>query len=304
MDKHYKPDNLYQNYISSISMPDLDFIIHYSEWMSDSVIEFMHFHPMFEIYYVTEGNLQIYVHDHIETLSEKEIIYIAPDIKHYVLHTPGKHWKYFVLIFEIVPRSGRKFAFHSMEAREIICQLDQIQQENYILLREPFDGEHIIRNIEKEQQEKKIGWVSTSNFLFWQFVILSLRHINNTHSAQECPDGTLNLGLEASKFIHMNYQNDITIDSVAKYLNIAPRHVNRVFQSLFGTTFSRTLSILRMEYAKNYLYSTSYSVEKIASMVGFNSPATLRNLIRQEEGLSIREFRRKYSINIEIKEQT
>ena len=105
MDKHYKPDNLYQNYISSISMPDLDFIIHYSEWMSDSVIEFMHFHPMFEIYYVTEGNLQIYVHDHIETLSEKEIIYIAPDIKHYVLHTPGKHWKYFVLIFEIVPRS-------------------------------------------------------------------------------------------------------------------------------------------------------------------------------------------------------
>ncbi len=68
MDKHYKPDSLYQNYISSISMPDLDFIIHYSEWMSDSVIEFMHYHPMFEIYYVTKGNLQIYVHDHIETL--------------------------------------------------------------------------------------------------------------------------------------------------------------------------------------------------------------------------------------------
>lgn len=58
-----------------------------------------------------------------------------------------------------------------------------------------------------------------------------------------------------------------------------------------------------MEYAKNYLCSTNYSVEKIAAMVGFNSPATLRNLIRQEEGLSIREFRRKYSINVEIKEK-
>ena len=297
MDKHYEPNSLYQNYISNVSMPDLDFIIHYSEWMSDSVIEFMHYHPMFEIYYVTEGSLQIYVHDHVEILSEKEIIFVAPDIKHYVLHTPGKHWKYFV-----IPKTGKNLAFHSLEAKEILYQLEQIQKEKYILIKEPFEAEYMIHNIAKEQREKKIGWVSTSNFLFWQFVILSLRHINNSHSAQKHPNGTLNLGLEASKFIHMNYQNDITINSVAKYLNIAPRHVNRVFQSLFGTTFSRTLSILRMEYAKNYLCSTNYSVEKIAALVGFNSPATLRNLIRQEEGLSIREFRKKYSINVEIKE--
>ena len=50
-----------------------------------------------------------------------------------------------------------------------------------------------------------------------------------SRSKFEDPQENLNLGLEASEYIHNNYYREITLQSVADYLNISPRHVNRVF---------------------------------------------------------------------------
>ena len=71
-----------------------------------------------------------------------------------------------------------------------------------------------------------------------------------TRSKFEEPQENLNLGLEASEYIHNNYYREITLQSVADYLNISPRHVNRVFYGMFGTTFSKALTLLRFSYAK------------------------------------------------------
>lgn len=301
MDNIYNPDTLYQKYITTVTMSDFDFIIHYAERLNGSTIEFLHYHPLYEIYYVTSGCLHIFVHDRELTVKEGEVLYIAPNINHHVFYEPSSQKEYFVLIFDFVSKVSAKSPFGALEYREIKMELDLIRRENYVLINEPFEGNYILNKIWEEMKEKKIGWTSVANTLFYQFFIMALRHINRKSSLQKVPDGTLNMGLEASKYIHMNYQKEITIESVANHLNIAPRHVNRVFQSLFGTTFSRTLSVLRMEYAKNYFCNTDYSIEKVANLVGFSSPKTLHRLFKEFEGMSISEYKKKYKTVISDK---
>ncbi|MFR2659832.1 MAG: hypothetical protein ACLS9N_09940 [[Clostridium] leptum] len=87
-----------------------------------------------------------------------------------------------------------------------------------------------------------------------------------TRSKFEEPQENLNLGLEASEYIHNNYYREITLQSVADYLNISPRHVNRFFYGMFGTTFSKALTLLRFSYAKKNIRARLDGASKIISL--------------------------------------
>jgi AraC-like DNA-binding protein len=92
--------------------------------------------------------------------------------------------------------------------------------------------------------------------------------------------------------MHEHYAENISLDDVSKVFHITPRHVTRIFSDYFGTSFRRTLSVYRLNYAKNYLCSTDKTVEEIASLVGISAPQTLYRLFKENEGMTISEYRR------------
>ena len=94
MDNIYNPDNLYQKYITSVTMPDFDFMIQYAEKLNSSTVEFRHYHPYYEIYYVTSGRLHVLVQEQELTLSAGEVLYLSPNINHHVFHEPNEKKEY------------------------------------------------------------------------------------------------------------------------------------------------------------------------------------------------------------------
>ena len=60
-------------------------------------------------------------------------------------------------------------------------------------------------------------------------------------------------------------------------------------------TFGKTLSSLRFNFAKHYLATTDYSVDEIAKLVGYKSTRTLFKIFKENEGLTISQYRDKYS---------
>ncbi len=104
--------------------------------------------------------------------------------------------------------------------------------------------------------------------------------------------GQANLAVEITKYMHEHYAENISLDDVSKVFHITPRHVTRIFSDYFGTSFRRTLSVYRLNYAKNYLCSTDKTVEEIASLVGISAPQTLYRLFKENEGMTISEYRR------------
>ena len=81
---------------------------------------------------------------------------------------------------------------------------------------------------------------------------------------------------------------------VAQQLNVTPRHVNRLFQEMFGRSFAHTVSVIRMEYAKKYLRTTNDSLERIAMHVGLPSGKVLIRLFHEQEGMSPGDYRAKF----------
>jgi YesN/AraC family two-component response regulator len=47
-----------------------------------------------------------------------------------------------------------------------------------------------------------------------------------------------------------------------------------------------------LNYAKNYLYHTDKSAEEIASLVGISAVQTLYRLFKENEGITISEYRK------------
>lgn len=62
------------------------------------------------------------------------------------------------------------------------------------------------------------------------------------------------------------------------------------FEGFFGQSFKKTLNIYRLNYAKNYLYDTDYSIEKVSQLVGLASPKVLYQLFKDVEGMTVAEF--------------
>lgn len=87
----------------------------------------------------------------------------------------------------------------------------------------------------------------------------------------------------------------ITIDKVAEFVCISPRHFKRRFRSATGESPLSYLQKLRIDTAKNHLENTLESIDEITRLVGYEDGSTFRRLFKRHTSLSPREYRDKFS---------
>lgn len=105
-------------------------------------------------------------------------------------------------------------------------------------------------------------------------------------------DDNPNLPIAFTKYLHMNYTNpDLSLQDMASHFYMSIRHISRLFKEYFGSSPSKTLTWYRINYAKNYLLETDYSLSTIAEKVGLSSASTLSRLFKELEGITISEYR-------------
>ncbi len=126
--------------------------------------------------------------------------------------------------------------------------------------------------------------------------MICLREVIPPFQVQHKELSNVNIAIEITKYMHNHYNQDITLDDAAKALFISTRQAQRIFKQFFNSSFTKMMNYYRMNYAKNYLMTTDYSVEKIAELVGLSSPQLLYNLFRTYEAQSIGEYRKKWSL--------
>jgi AraC-like DNA-binding protein len=81
------------------------------------------------------------------------------------------------------------------------------------------------------------------------------------------------------------------LQEIAGQLAMSPRTLRRRLQER-NTTYQHILDEIRYELAKEYIITTSLSVDQIASRIGFSEATTLRRAFKKWAGLNIKEFRR------------
>jgi len=78
---------------------------------------------------------------------------------------------------------------------------------------------------------------------------------------------------------------------IAEQLAMSPRTLRRRLQER-NTTYQIILDEFRIELAKEYITTTSLSVDQIANRIGFSEATTFRRALKKWTGLNIGEFRR------------
>ncbi len=97
---------------------------------------------------------------------------------------------------------------------------------------------------------------------------------------------------EAKSYIEQHFDDEnISLNSVAAYVNISPNHFSSIFSQEIGQTFVEYLTYVRMEKAKELLRTSSMKSAEIAFAVGYKDPHYFSYLFKKTQYCTPKEFR-------------
>ncbi len=74
---------------------------------------------------------------------------------------------------------------------------------------------------------------------------------------------------EISKFIEEHYNEGITVESMAKHLNLSRGYLNKIFKKYTGKSPKEYLTTYRMKKATHLLKTTSIPIGEVGAKVGY-----------------------------------
>ncbi len=287
---HQPIHTLYSAELNTITLGAFEITITYVEEHDKNTVEFPHRHPEYEIYYVMKGNIFVFVDDQPLIVSAGEFLFLNKDVQHSVIYEPSQPKSYLAICFNLTLKSLSKSP--SFEEEHINSFYKCIEQHNYFLQKDTNHSEEFIQRLSEETTNKDWCWFYQLELLCGSFILSVLKNFVHPISA-EFNTGSHNMAIEFTKYMHANYQNpNLSIQDLADHFYMSTRHINRLFKEFFGSSLTKTLTIYRINYVKNYLQDTDYSLDKIAEEVGLSSASVLSRLFKEIEGVTITEYRK------------
>lgn len=93
------------------------------------------------------------------------------------------------------------------------------------------------------------------------------------------------------EYIHLNYRNDIDINTLADYVGISYSHLRKIFHDEIGENIVSYINNLRIEEAKRLLTQTHLTISEIAISLGYNNNQSFNRFFKKFEGITPGEFR-------------
>lgn len=95
----------------------------------------------------------------------------------------------------------------------------------------------------------------------------------------------------ALHYIHMNYQNPVTVGELTELLGISQPYLFRVFKAATGKSPKQYLSDYRLVQAKKLLQESQLSVTEVATSVGYGDVLAFSKFFSARQGISPQRYR-------------
>ena len=103
-----------------------------------------------------------------------------------------------------------------------------------------------------------------------------------------------NLTQKLVLYIGENFQNDITLDSLAKAFNVSKFYISHTFSDSIKMSLPNYLALVRSEYAAELLRTTNYSITTISNDAGFNSQSTFNRAFKRIYNMTPAQYRERF----------
>lgn len=96
---------------------------------------------------------------------------------------------------------------------------------------------------------------------------------------------------QAKEYIKANYSRQITLEDVARDINVSPQYLSKLFKDETGENFIDYLTCIRIKIAKKLLESSDKSIKEISYSIGYSDPNYFSRIFKKIVGVTPTEYK-------------
>jgi AraC-like DNA-binding protein len=254
----------------------------------------VHFHDEYELNFIenAKGAKRI-VGDNIEQIDEQELILVGSNLPHSWLNFESSKQD----IHEIT------IQFHRDLFDDKFLQRNQLSFIRTLLERSArgisFSTE-TIKNIKPRllALSKKNGFDSVIELISILHDLSVSRNIKIlTSSSFMNENGNFNSRRieKAFEYMRANYSKEISLNDIAKTVNMAEVSFSRFIKKRTGKTFIDSLNDIRLGHSTRLLIDTTLSISEVSFKCGYNNLSYFNRIFKKKHNCTPKEFRENYS---------
>lgn len=257
-----------------------------------------HKHDQFEMVYVKKGYGCFQIENIDVSLAPHSVIIIKPDKAH-KFSVKSEACELIVLRFRLKSKKNENNIHISLGEFTQYIEDEATGAFLFLKLGKKNDISHVLSKMMREKMRYQI-W---GDFLTCLLIMELFVHLSRTLKLEwEQSARSRNLKLVeilniAKTYIDNNYQKDLTLSQVAKYIYLSDSYFAHSFKNKFGVSPKSYLLRVRIERAKELLLNTDDKIAEIAEAVGFSSQQRFNDIFKKQVGETPLKYRQNVRLN-------
>ncbi|HKK80510.1 MAG TPA: AraC family transcriptional regulator [Phaeodactylibacter sp.] len=248
-----------------------------------------HFHPEYEIVYISNGRGKRHIGDHISYFEEGDLIFLGPNLPHF-----GFTEEVFEEHVEIVVQMKEDFLgkeFLSKPELQGVARLFQRSRQGL-----SFGG-----GMKHDVGQRLRGMLNMNNFDRLLALLSILQDMATTSDYEMLNASGFAVEVNAQdqdrmqivyNYVQENFQGDVNLDRAAQLVSMTVPAFCRYFKKLTRKTFSQFVNEFRIAHACRLLGDEAQTIASVSFDSGFNNLSHFNRQFKHITGSSPREYRK------------
>lgn len=245
----------------------------------------VHSHFTYEVFFVTEGTLELVTEGNAKTY-ERKVLIIPPKIRHYSV--PSGEGSFCLLFsFEEEKKPNRWQQAIEAQLKTGVCQLTLSEDMSFYIRKIAEKCEQTGLAVEKEEAH-------LASLIFYEIIG---QLIPEDYGNQEANARSAKHIYEIEAYINFNINKTsrITLADVANYISLSTRQVSRIIQKEYHCTLGELIADKRLASAEMLVKTTRMPIGEIARQANLGSDNYFYALFKERYGVSPLQYRKQMS---------
>ncbi len=259
------------------------------QFTDGSAKPFWHFHPEYEIVYISNGRGKRHIGDHISYYQDGDLIFLGPNLPHFAFTEELKEAHVEIVVQMKADFLGREF-WQKPEMQAISSLFERSHQGlTFFGATKQIIGQRLINMMQLNSFDRLLELLSILNVMATSedYNMLNANGLAVAVSSQD------HERMETIyKYVQDRFQAEASLDEVAQAVSMTVPAFCRYFKKLTRKTFTEFVNEIRIAHACRLLSDEHLSIAAVSFESGFNNLSHFNKQFKNITGESPRVYRK------------
>lgn len=238
-----------------------------------------HYHDFFELYYLESGARYHIIDGFVYPIEAGQFVIFAPYVMHHSYGAEDVPFRRIVLYFEPGEIQSPQLMDAITEGSGVYTVDRKGQNSIHQLLKSILHEEESLSPFKAEYMHNLVNLLLIN---IQRQVPKPVKQVKQTLVGQ------------VIDYIHGNYFEDITLESLSRMFYVSPYYLCREFKRYTNRTIIQYVNVTRIMNARRKIMETDKSITEIANMTGFSNLTHFNRVFRQYVDMTPSQYRKLY----------